>query len=104
MTWDVFAHPENIAQGIRDIAELGYKGTETGGGLYDWWEQNRPGELGRVLRDAGIPMVTMFHSGEWTSRAAAPELLEKARRWSGAIKSMGGEMLMLVPGGRGESP
>lgn len=38
-TWNVFAHPENIEQGIRDIADLGYAGTETGGGLYDWWEE-----------------------------------------------------------------
>ena len=104
LTWDVFRDPANIEQGIRDIAELGYAGTETGGGLYDWWEQNRPGRLKAILREAGIPMVTLFHSGDWTSKAAAPDLVEKARRWSDAIKGMGGEMLMLVPGGRGESP
>jgi inosose dehydratase len=102
LTWDVFKNPANIEQGIRDIAELGFAGTETGGGLYDWWEQNRPGELARILREVGIPMVTLFHSGEWTNRDAEPELLEKARRWSGAIKEMGGEMLMLVPGRRGD--
>ena len=103
LTWDVFRHPENIEQGIRDIAGLGYAGTETGGGLYDWWEQNRPGQLERILKEAGIPMVTLFHSGDWTSRAAAPDLLERARRWSAAIKEMGGEMLMLVPGRRGDA-
>jgi inosose dehydratase len=103
LTWDVFRHPENIEQGIRDIAELGYAGTETGGGLYDWWEQNRPGQLERILKEAGIPMVTLFHSGDWTRRAAAPDLLERARRWSAAIKEMGGEMLMLVPGRRGDA-
>jgi sugar phosphate isomerase/epimerase len=46
-------------------------------------------------------MVTLFHSGEWTSRAATVELLENARRWSGAVGELGGEMLMLVPGRRG---
>ena len=101
LTWDVFRHPENIEQGIRDCAALGFQGTETGGGLYDWWAENRPGQLQRVLKDAGIPMVTLFHSGEWTNRAAEPGMLEKARRWSAAIKDMGGEMLMLVPGRRG---
>jgi inosose dehydratase len=101
LTWDVFAHPENIEQGVRDIAELGYAGTETGGMLYDWWQQNRPGQLEKVLRQAGIPMVTLFHFGEWTSKPAAPALVEQARRWSDAIKQMGGEMLMLVPGRRG---
>ena len=101
LTWDVFRHPENIEQGIRDCAALGFQGTETGGGLYDWWEQNRPGELKRILNDAGIPMVTLFHSGEWTNKDAAPDMIEKARRWSAAIKELGGEMLMVVPGRRG---
>jgi inosose dehydratase len=104
LTWDVFAHPENIEQGIRDIAELGYSGTETGGGLYDWWETNRPGQLKRILGEAGIPMVTLFHTGDWFDPAVAEGLVEQARKWSGAIKEMGGEMLMLVPGRRREEP
>src|SRR5262249_41505023 len=78
LTWDVFAHPENIEPGIRDIAELGYAGTETGGMLYDWWEQNRSGQLKRILREAGIPMVTLFESGEWAADAAARKLLGAA--------------------------
>ena len=102
LTWDVFAHPENIERGIRDIAELGFAGTETGGRLYDWWEEHRQGQLRRILGEAGIPMVTLFHSGEWTSKAAEPMLLEQARRWSAATRELGGEMLMLVPGRRGD--
>ncbi len=104
LTWDVFAHPENIEAGIRDVAELGFAGTETGGALYDWWEEHRPGQLKRILREAGIPMVTLFHSGDWTDPSARPDLLEKARRWSSALKDLGGEMLMLVPGRRRETP
>src|SRR5262245_4953859 len=104
LTWDVFAHPENIEQGIRDIAELGFAGTETGGMLYDWWEAKRPDQLPRILREAGIPMVTLFESGEWTDEEAAPKLLEDARRWSEAIANLGGAMLMLVPGRRRDVP
>lgn len=104
LTWDVFAHPENIEQGIHDIAELGFAGTETGGVLYDWWERNRPGQLKQILRDAGIPMVTLFQSGRWTDPGEEPSLLENARRWSAAIAELGGEMLMLVPGPRRDSP
>jgi inosose dehydratase len=104
LTWGVFAHPENIAQGVRDIAELGFAGTETGGRLYDWWEENRPGQLKSLLVDAAIPMVTLFHSGDWSEREAAPELLEQARRWSHALTELGGEMLMLVPGRRRDDP
>lgn len=104
LTWDVFAHPENIEQGIWDIANLGFAGTETGGGLFDWWEQNRPGQLKRILKEAGIPMVTLFHSGDWFDPGLENQLLEQARRWSAEIKEMGGEMLMLVPGRRREEP
>lgn len=104
LTWDVFAHPENIEQGIRDIAALGFAGTETGGALYDWWEQNRPGQLKRIVRDVGIPMVTLFQSGIWTDPGEEAALVENARRWSDAIPEMGGEMLMLVPGPRRDSP
>src|SRR5207244_9916698 len=86
LTWDVFANPANIERGICDIAELGFAGTETGGGLYDWWEEHRPGELKRILREAGIPMVTLFQFGEWTDSATEPALVENARRWSVAVK------------------
>ncbi len=104
LTWDVFAHPENIERGIRDIAALGFAGTETGGSLYDWWEQHRPGQLKQILEDAGIPMVTLFHSGDWTEAAEEGRLLEDARRWSAAIADLRGEMLMLVPGLRRDIP
>jgi inosose dehydratase len=104
LTWDVFAHPENIETGIRDAADLGFAGVETGGQLYDWWEKNRPGQLKRVLAEAGIPMVTLFQSAEWTDPKAEGPILEDSRRWSEAIRRMGGEMLMLVPGRRHEVP
>jgi len=104
LTWDVFAHPENIERGIRDIAVLGFTGTETGGSLYDWWEQHRPGQLKRILQDSEIPMVTLFHSGNWTEPEEEGRLLADARRWSDAIAELGGEMLMLVPGRRRDTP
>ncbi len=104
LTWDVFAHPENIERGIRDIAGLGFAGTETGGSLYDWWEQHRPGQLKRILQDSEIPMVTLFHSGSWTEPEEEGRLLADARRWSDAIAELGGEMLMLVPGRRRDTP
>ena len=104
LTWDVFAHPENIEQGIRDIAGLGFAGTETGGSLYDWWEEHRPGQLKRILQDNGIPMVTLFHSGNWTEPEEEGRLLADARRWSDAAAELGGAMLMLVPGRRRDSP
>lgn len=104
LTWDVFAHPENIETGIRDAAELGFAGVETGGQLYDWWEKNRPGQLKSILHDVGIPMVTLFQSAEWTDPEVEGSILENARSWSEAIRGMGGEMLMLVPGRRHEVP
>jgi len=104
LTWDVFAHPENLADAIRDCATLGFAGTETGGRLYDWWEANRPGELKRILTDHGVLMVCLFESGNWTDKAAAPGLLDDARRWSDALRNLGGSILMVVPGSRREAP
>jgi inosose dehydratase len=104
LTWDVFQHPENLELGIADLAELGYAGTETGGTLYDWWEQQRPGQLRSSLRAADLPMVTLFQSGDWIDPAAADGLVEDARRWSAAVADLGGQMLMLVPGRRREQP
>lgn len=104
LTWDVFRAPANIAQGIRDIAELGYAGTETGGALYDWWERERPGQLKGLLREAGIPMVTLFQSGDWDNPESEAKILDDARRWTAALGDLGGEMLMLVPGRRRELP
>jgi inosose dehydratase len=104
LTWDVFAHPENLADAIRDIGELGFAGTETGGRLYDWWERERPGALKDLLHQAGIVMACLFESGDWTEPEAAQSLLEDARRWSNAVCELGGSILMLVPGPRRETP
>jgi len=104
LTWDVFAHPENVADAIRDCASLGFAGTETGGRLYDWWERERPGAIKRILAETGVAMACLFQSGEWTNKESAPDLLEDARRWSDALCDLGGAVLMLVPGPRREAP
>lgn len=104
LTWDVFVHPENIEDGIRDVGELGFAGVETGGDLYDWWEQTRPGRLKEILQEAGIPMITLFQFGDWMDPDATGKLCESARRWSDAVQQLGGEMLMLVPGLRRLTP
>ncbi len=104
LTWDVFAHPENVATAIQDCAQLGFAGTETGGRLYDWWERERPGELQRLLTAAGVTMVCLFESGDWTEQTSTGGLLEDARRWSEAVRALDGSVLMLVPGSRREGP
>lgn len=100
LTWDVLAQPEKLADAIRDCAAVGYQGIETGGRVYDWWELERPGELQRMLADAGLPIVGLFQFGDWTDPDAALALLADAARWSNAVRALGGEILMLVPGPR----
>lgn len=104
LTWNVLRDPPRLVDAIRDCAELGFAATETGGHIYDWWERERPGELKRILADAGIPMVTLFQFGDWTEPGAEQALVETADRWSTAVKELGGEMLMLVPGSKREAP
>lgn len=104
LTWDVFAHPERLADCLRDCAELGYRGTETGGRIFDWWEENRPGELGNLMLDHDVTLVCLFQIGDWTDPAAAPRLREDGQRWAEAVHYYGGEILMLVPGRRRDGP
>src|SRR5438128_1629540 len=100
LTWNVLDDPPRLADAIRDVAQLGFAGTETGGFIYDWWERKRPGELKRILAEHGIVMVTLFQFGDWTEPGTEQQLVETADRWATAVKELGGEMLMLVPGGR----
>lgn len=104
LTWNVLQEPARLAEAIRDIATLGFQGTETGGRVYDWWERERPGELRRRLADAGLAMACLFQFGDWTDPAAAPALLTDAQRWAEAVQDLGGNVLMLVPGRRRETP
>jgi inosose dehydratase len=72
--------------------------------VYDWWERERRGELKRVLTDYGIPLLTLFQFGDWTEPGTEQPLVETADRWSTAVRDLGGEMLMLVPGGKRDEP
>ncbi len=104
LTWDVFAHPENIADAVKDCAELGYAGTETGGRLYDWWLKERPGQLQKLLKEHGVKMACLFQSGNWTEAAEREGLVADGRRWAEELKEIGGEVLMIVPGNKRPEP
>jgi inosose dehydratase len=49
-------------------------------------------------------MVCLFHSGPWTDPTKSQALIADGRRWAEALERMGGEVLMLVPGGRRAAP
>lgn len=104
LTWGYFADPAQLADAIRDCAELGYAGTETWGGTYDWWERERPGELRRLLTDHGVVMACLFLFGDWINPAATAGLLADGGRWATAVQDLGGTILMLVPGERRADP
>jgi inosose dehydratase len=104
LTWNVLAEPERLGEAIRDCAELGFAGTETGGFVYDWWERERPGELKRHLGEHNVAMVCLFEFGDWIEPAAESGLIEDGRRWATAVKELGGDVLMVVPGGRRDEP
>ncbi|HKG27468.1 MAG TPA: sugar phosphate isomerase/epimerase [Thermomicrobiales bacterium] len=104
LTWNVLEEPDRLTEAIRDCAELGFAGTETGGFVYDWWEQERPGELRRQLQDHGVVMACLFEFGDWIDPAATGGLVESGRRWATGVQELGGQVLMLVPGGRRDDP
>jgi inosose dehydratase len=104
LTWGYFADPARLADAIRDCADLGYAGTETWGGTYDWWERERSGELRRLLTDHGVVMACLFLFGDWIDPAATAGLLADGARWANAVQKLGGNILMLVPGERRADP
>jgi inosose dehydratase len=104
LTWDVLSQPDQLAVAIADCAALGFAGTETGGRVYDWWCEQRPGELERLLAQADVVLACLFQFGDWTEVTAAPGLLADGRRWAEALTRLGGDVLMLVPGRRRDAP
>jgi len=100
LTWEVLSKPERLEEALRDCAELGYAGTETGGRIYDWYQRERPGEFETLLKRYGVKMACLFHSGAWTDPAQQPTLVADGKRWAEALKSFGGDVLMVVPGPR----
>ncbi len=104
LTWDVLDHPENLRETISDCADIGFTGTETGGFVYDWWEKERPGELKRLLDERGVVMACLFQFGDWIDPSGRETLRENGRRWANGVQKLGGNILMLVPGGRRDEP
>lgn len=51
-----------------------------------------------------MTLACLFQFGDWIYPAAAPALLDEGRRLAAAVRGLGGEVLMLVPGGRREEP
>ncbi len=104
LTWDVLSIPAQLTEAVRDCAELGFAGTETGGFVYDWWEQERSGEIKTLLQDHGVVMACLFEFGDWIDPGAIDALIESGKRWSTGVQDLGGNVLMLVPGGRRDDP
>ena len=104
LTWNYFAEPHRLAEAIEDCAELGFAGTEVWGGTYEWWERERTGELANLLREHDVVMACLFQFGDWLDPEAAATLVEEGQRWAAAVKDLGGDVLMLVPGQRRDDP
>jgi inosose dehydratase len=104
LTWNVLDEPPNLRETIADCAAIGFAGTETGGFVFDWWEAERPSELKQLLADNEIVMACLFQFGDWIDPYGRKALHENGRRWANGVQELGGNVLMLVPGGRRDDP
>lgn len=86
-------------QAVRKTGELGFRGTETWGKIYDQYDGNL-GALRDLLQANQVTLASLFHVGRWTDPAARAELVETAHRWASGVGELGGAILMLVPGFR----
>ena len=69
LTWRPLENLKDMEVCIRDCAELGFKGTETGGYIWDILEKKQPGGLKRILNQYDVKMACLFHCGEWTDQS-----------------------------------
>ena len=98
LVW-TFDDVENFRHAVRKCGELGFRGTEIAGNLYDQMSADRAG-LRASLDASGVTLAAMFQFGEWTAPEAGAEMCETAKRWSDAIADIGGSILVVVPGQR----
>ena len=98
LVW-TFDDVENFTHAVRKCGELGFRGTEIAGNLYDQMSADRAG-LRASLDASGVTLAAMFQFGEWTAPEAGAEMCETAKRWSDAIADIGGSILVVVPGQR----
>lgn len=98
LVW-TFDDVENFKHAIRTCGQLGFRGTEIAGNLYDQMASDKVA-LRAALDASDVTLAAMFQFGEWTEPEAAREMVETATRWSGAIADIGGSILVVVPGHR----
>lgn len=98
LVW-TFDDVENFKHAIRTCGELGFRGTEIAGNLYDQMASDKAA-LRASLEASDVTLAAMFQFGEWTAPEAATEMRETAKRWSDAIADIGGSILVVVPGHR----
>ena len=84
-----------VEDAITTCAKLGFFGFETFGDVLDKWDSK--GGLKPVLDKAGIPLVSAYCTLNLTEKDKRAETLDKAKHWSGLIKSNGGRIFVLGP-------
>jgi inosose dehydratase len=127
ITWDL--DHNQLEQGVRDIAEIGFKGWEVldqSSVSRDWSRRHfifgdvRPpifqsdtdylnwwARLSQYQQKYGIPLTTVYYSGEWSSEFTRERELDAAEAVARLLKGMGATNLVVAggptkPGGNGE--
>ncbi len=95
ITWGI---PGDVERAYRDVAELGYLGFETFGETI--LNYNKPGGYRALVESCGIPTVAAYCYREWIDPAGLAADLEAVRRQAGALKEVGGYVMVFQAGRR----
>lgn len=96
ITWGI---PGDVEQACRDTAELGYLGFETFAQTILNWNE-KPGGYRSLIERYGIPTGAAYCHKTWIDPNTAAEELAAARREADALRSVGGQTLVLQAGRR----
>ena len=95
ITWGF--RPEDAEPGIRDSARLGYHAYESLGNVLEAWEAK--GGLGRILKEHNMPLPSTYFALNISDRSRRKDEVEKAIRWGGILKKLGGSVAVIGPNG-----
>jgi inosose dehydratase len=98
LVW-TFDDIDNFRHAVQKCGELGFRGTEIAGNLYDQMAPNKA-DVRALLDASDVTLAAMFQFGDWTEPGVAPEMVDTAKRWADAIAEIGGSILVVVPGHR----
>ena len=98
LTWNALPRsPENLAEAVKDTAELGYHSWETFATVLADWDAK--GTLAGLIEKYGIPLKSGYYSANLLETAGQKEAVAKVAELANVIRKYGGTYMVLASNG-----